>query len=198
MEKHRPLKFVLASGSPRRRELLRGIGLDFEVVASTIEEGARDGEKPSQYVTRLAEEKAADVARTRPASWIIAADTIVCLDGRILEKPRDRADAISILQTLTGREHIVYTGLTLRRERPPHRDVRVAETRVRMAKLTREEIEWYVDTGEPMDKAGAYAVQGIGAMFVESIEGNYSNVVGLPLSMLLDMMRRAGIDWRTP
>lgn len=185
---------VLASGSPRRRELLEGIGLDFEVLVSNVQEVARPGESPREYVRRLAEEKAAEVGRRRPDSWVIAADTVVCLDSRILEKPRDRADAIAILEALTGREHVVFTGLTLRRDQPLHREIGVAETKVRMAKLSREEIDWYVDTGEPMDKAGAYAVQGIGAMFVESIEGNYSNVVGLPLSLLLDMMRRVGIE----
>lgn len=189
---------ILASGSPRRRELLQGIGLPLVVVVSDVEEKLRHGEAPNDYVSRLAVEKAETVARQHPDAWVVAADTVVVIDNEILEKPRDREDAIGLLSRLSGREHTVYTGLTLHRREPQHQDLRVVTTRVRMTRLSRPEIEWYVDTGEPMDKAGAYAVQGIGAMFVESIEGSYSNVVGMPLSMLLDMMRRAGIDWRKP
>lgn len=188
------MKLVLASGSPRRRELLSSVGVDFEVLASHIREGMRPGETPQTYVTRLADEKAAEVAARRPSSWVIAADTIVCLDNAILEKPRNRDEAIAILSSLAGREHVVYTGLTLRSEIAGYRDTRVATTRVRMSSLSRAEVEWYVDTGEPMDKAGAYAVQGVGALFIEEIHGNYANVVGLPLSMLFDMMRKAGIS----
>lgn len=188
------MKLVLASGSPRRRELLRSVGLEFEVVVSSIEEQARPQEAAPDYVMRLAADKAADVAARRPQDWVIAADTIVCLDGQILEKPRDREDAIRILGALAGKQHVVYTGLTLYNSEAGYCDVRVSTTKVQMASLSRNEIEWYVDTGEPMDKAGAYAVQGIGAMLVECIEGNYTNVVGLPLSVLFDMMRKAGIS----
>lgn len=188
------MKLVLASGSPRRRELLSSAGVEFEVLVSNVREEARPDEAAETYVTRLADEKAADVATRRPNSWIIAADTIVCLDHAILEKPRDRDDAIEILSSLAGREHLVYTGLTLRNENSGYRDTRVDTTRVRMSPLSRAEVEWYVDTGEPMDKAGAYAVQGVGALFIEEIHGNYTNVVGLPLSMLFDMMRKAGIS----
>jgi septum formation protein len=188
------LKLVLASGSPRRRELLQSIGLDFDVMVSNVEEGAHPDEKPDAYVTRLALEKAVDVATRRPREWVIAADTIVCLDDNILEKPRDRDDAIRILTLIVGREHVVYTGLALLNRSIGYSDSRVTTTRVRMAELTGPDVEWYVDTGEPMDKAGAYAVQGIGAMFIESVQGNYTNVVGLPLSVLFNMMRSAGID----
>jgi septum formation protein len=188
------LTLVLASGSPRRRELLQSAGLEFQVVISAVREELRPGEGPRDYVTRLAAEKASEVAIRHPRSWVIAADTTVCLDEHILEKPRDREDAIRILSMLAGKEHVVFTGLTLCHGASGYCDVRVCTSRVRMARLSRAEIEWYVDTGEPMDKAGAYAVQGIGAMFVESIDGNYSNVVGLPLSMLFDMMRKAGIS----
>lgn len=188
------MKLVLASGSPRRRELLASVGVDFEVLISNITEAMRPNEAAESYVARLADEKAAEVAARRPHCWVIAADTIVCLEKAILEKPRDRADAITLLSSLAGREHVVYTGLTLRNEKTGYRDTRVATTRVRMSPLSRAEIEWYVDTGEPMDKAGAYAVQGVGALFIEEIHGNYTNVVGLPLSMLFDMMRKAGIN----
>jgi septum formation protein len=186
--------FILASSSPRRRELLQALGISFQVVPSNIPEVLRPGEAPADYVQRLANEKGDDVAARHPDAWIIAADTTVYQGDQILEKPRDRADAIAILSTIAGREHVVYTGLTLRQKSSNYRDTRVATTRVRMARLSREEIEWYVDTGEPMDKAGAYAVQGIGAMFVETVDGNYTNVVGLPVPMLFDMMRRAGIS----
>jgi nucleoside triphosphate pyrophosphatase len=188
------VSLILASSSPRRRELLQSLGLDFQVVPSNIPEVLRPGESPTDYVQRLAIEKGDDVAARHPEAWIIAADTTVVQGDQILEKPRDRADAIAILSTIVGRDHVVYTGLTLRRKSSNYRDTRVATTKVRMAKLSRYEIEWYVDTGEPMDKAGAYAVQGIGALFVESVDGNYTNVVGLPVPMLFDMMRRAGIS----
>lgn len=188
------MKLVLASGSPRRRELLRSVGLEFEVVVSDVAEQPRPGESPRGYVQRLAAEKAAEVSSKLPGAWIIAADTIVCLDDHILEKPRDRQDAIRILSILEGKWHLVYTGLTLCNAKAAFGEIRVSITKVQMAALSHREIEWYVDTGEPMDKAGAYAVQGIGAMLVESIEGNYTNVVGLPLSVLFDMMRKAGIS----
>lgn len=188
------MTLILASSSPRRRELLQALGIGFQVVPSNIPEVLRPGESPADYVQRLANEKAEDVAARHPDAWIIAADTTVYQGNQILEKPRDRADAIAILSTIAGREHVVYTGLTLRQKSSDYRDTRVATTRVRMARLSRDEIEWYVDTGEPMDKAGAYAVQGIGAMFVETVDGNYTNVVGLPVPMLFDMMRRAGIS----
>jgi len=188
------LKLVLASASPRRRELLSSIGLVFEVVPSTIEERRREAEEPASYVLRLSREKAEEVAARRPEAWVIGADTTVFIADKILEKPSDEADAARMLQTISGREHTVFTGITLLGPAASHRESRVVSTQVTMIALTDEEIVWYVGTGEPMDKAGAYAVQGVGAMFISSITGNYTNVVGLPLSVLFDMMRRAGID----
>ncbi|MGA7616059.1 MAG: nucleoside triphosphate pyrophosphatase [Thermoanaerobaculia bacterium] len=187
------MKFILASASPRRRELLEALGLRIHVIPSGVEEQLGAGESPQEYVSRLAAEKAEEVARRHPEDWVIAADTVVYIDGRILEKPSDPADAKRMLATIAGREHEVFTGVALRRISPDHRDVRVSRTRVRMTVLSDQEIEWYVATGEPLDKAGAYAVQGVGAMFIESVDGNYTNVVGLPLVTLFGMMKEAGI-----
>jgi septum formation protein len=188
------LKFILASASPRRRELLASIGLDFEIVPSHIPEVRAEGEAPEEYVARLSREKAAAIARDHHDRWIIAADTTVLLGEQLLEKPANAADAERMLAAIAGRTHIVYTGVTVMNAAREHRDTRVAESEVRMLPLDAREIAWYVATGEPMDKAGAYAVQGIGAMFIDSIHGSYTNVVGLPLALLFQMLRRAGID----
>jgi len=188
------MRFVLASGSPRRRELLAGIGLPFEVIVSDLEEKREYGEPVDTYVKRLAIDKAAAVAERAPDAWILAADTVVYLDGVVLEKPLSRSDAIRMLSAIAGREHVVFTGVALRHASRDYSDTRVTASKVRMLPLTPREIEWYVDTGEPMDKAGAYAIQGIGAMFIESVEGNYSNVVGLPLSEVFVMLKRAGLE----
>ena len=188
------MKFILASQSPRRRELLASIGLDFDVIPSAVPEVRDPGESPEEYVARLSREKAAAIAQTHGDRWIIAADTTVLLGEELLEKPLDAADARRMLATIAGKTHIVYTGVTLQHPARGHHDTRVAESEVRMLPLTEREIEWYVATGEPLDKAGAYAVQGIGAMFIDSIHGSYTNVVGLPLALLYQMLRRAGID----
>lgn len=188
------MKFILASASPRRRELLASIGVAFDVLPSEVPEVHREGEAPEEYVARLSRDKAAALAARHPERWVIAADTTVLLGEQLLEKPVDADDAARMLATIAGRTHIVYTGVTLEHAGSGYRDTRVAESEVRMLPLSRAEIEWYVRTGEPMDKAGAYAVQGIGAMFIESIHGSYTNVVGLPLATLFQMMRKAGID----
>lgn len=186
------MKLILASASPRRRELLQSIRFNFQVESSAVEELQRQGEAPETYVRRLAEDKAREVASRHPDAWIIAADTIVYIDGTILEKPADHEDAVRMLSAISGRVHEVYTGLTLCKLSEARSYTRVVMTRVKMLSLSREEIDWYASTGEPMDKAGAYAVQGIGAMFIESIEGSYTNVVGLPLAELFEMMKHAG------
>jgi nucleoside triphosphate pyrophosphatase len=187
-------RFILASASPRRRELLASIGAAFEVIPSHIPEVRADGEAPEEYVARLSREKAAEVARAHPSRWIIAADTTVLLGDQLLEKPVDAADAQRMLAAIAGQTHIVYTGVTLQNVEHDYRDTRVAESEVRMLSLDARDIEWYVQTGEPLDKAGAYAVQGIGAMFIDSIHGSYTNVVGLPLALLFRMLRKAGLD----
>ena len=188
------MKFILASASPRRRELLASINLDFEVIPSHIPEVRGEGESPEEYVARLSREKAAAIAEKHPADWIIAADTTVLLGDQLLEKPADAGDAARMLATIAGKTHTVYTGVTLLNLAQNWRDTRVAESEVRMLPLDAREIEWYVATGEPLDKAGAYAVQGTGAMFIDSIHGSYTNVVGLPLATLFGMLRKAGID----
>jgi septum formation protein len=186
--------FILASASPRRRELLASIGLDFTVIPSHIPEERGSDESAEEYVARLSREKAAEIAKSHPSDWIIAADTTVLLGDELLEKPRDAADAQRMLAAIAGQTHVVYTGVTLQHAERGHHDTRVTTSEVRMLSLSADDIAWYVTTGEPMDKAGAYAVQGIGAMFIDSIHGSYTNVVGLPLATLFRMLRKAGID----
>jgi septum formation protein len=188
------MRFILASASPRRRELLESINLDFEIIPSHIPEVRGEGESPEEYVARLSREKAGAIAEKFRADWIIAADTTVLLGDQLLEKPVDAEDAARMLATIAGKTHTVYTGITLLNLAQNWRDTRVAESEVRMLPLDTREIEWYVATGEPLDKAGAYAVQGTGAMFIDSIHGSYTNVVGLPLATLFGMLRKAGID----
>jgi septum formation protein len=188
------MRFILASQSPRRRELLASIGLQFDVMPSDVPEVHQPGESPEEYVARLSRDKAAAIAAKHPDSWIIAADTTVLLGEELLEKPVDDDDAKRMLATIAGKTHIVYSGVTLQNAARGWRDTRVAESEVRMLPLDERDIAWYVSTSEPLDKAGAYAIQGIGAMFIDSIHGSYTNVVGLPLALLFQMLRRAGVD----
>jgi len=189
------MKIILASASPRRRDLLESIGLPFEVRVSHVPEIRRGGEEVADYVTRLARDKALAVAKGNRDAWIIAADTVVYLDGDILEKPASAEDAAEMLGRISGKTHTVYTAIALKRGGTDDSvDTTVTLTDVRIAPLSREVISWYVATGEPMDKAGSYAVQGAGAMFIEAVFGSYTNVVGLPLSILVDMMRTAGLE----
>jgi len=188
------VKFILASSSPRRRELLASIGLDFEVMPSHVPEVHQAGEAPEEYVARLSRDKANALAHQHRHRWVIAADTTVHLGDQLLEKPADAREAARMLAAIAGETHVVYTGVTLQNMERGYCDTRVAETEVRMLPLSEQEIDWYVASGEPLDKAGAYAAQGIGAVFIESIHGSYTNVVGLPLATLFQMLRRAGID----
>ena len=188
------MKFILASSSPRRRELLTSIGIDFDVIPSDVPEEHQLGEAPEEYVARLSRDKANALAQEHRGRWVIAADTTVHLGEQLLEKPADAKDAERMLATIAGQTHVVYTGVTLQNVDGGYCDTRVAETEVRMLPLSAQEIEWYVASGEPLDKAGAYAAQGIGAVFIESIHGSYTNVVGLPLATLFQMLRRAGMD----
>jgi len=187
-----PEQLVLASASPRRRDLLAGLQLDFEVRSAEIDESALTDELPEDHVLRLARAKAQAVAR--PGELVLAADTVVVLEGRILGKPADPAEAQQMLSSLTGREHDVYTGVALFE---PDRDTLVSATdrsEVRIAALDKDEISWYVSTGEPLDKAGSYAIQGLGALFVERVVGNYTNVVGLPLPLTRSLFRQLSYD----
>jgi septum formation protein len=188
------VRLILASGSPRRRELLEGAGLAFEVIPSDVPEVREEGETPQLYVQRLALAKAAEVAGREREAWVIGADTVVWIDGTVLEKPLDRADAAAMLGRICGWEHVVYTGLALVNNNRASSSVTVTASQVRMLELGKADIEWYVGTGEPLDKAGSYAVQGVGGWFIESIQGSYTNVVGLPLHALFMMMRSAGLD----
>lgn len=175
---------VLASGSPRRAEILRAVGWPFEVAAANVDETARAGEEVIEYVERLACEKAEAVAEGRASGLVIGADTVVAVGGRMLGKPADAEDARQMLRLLSGKWHDVLTGVAL--VRADTGEVLVAHelTRVRFAPMTDGEIEWYVGTGESADKAGAYAVQGRAALFIEEIEGDYWNVVGLPVRLV--------------
>jgi len=192
------MKFILASASPRRRELLASLGFDFEVIPSSVPEVHQPGESPEEYVARLSRDKAAAVAAKHPDRWVIAADTTVLLGDELLEKPADANDAKLMLAAIAGKTHVVYSGVTLQNASAGWHETRVAESEVRMLPLTPREIEWYVATGEPLDKAGAYAVQGMGAMFIDSVHGSYTNVVGLPLALLYQMLKRAGIEPLVP
>jgi septum formation protein len=188
------VRFILASSSPRRRELLASVGLEFDVIPSHIPEERLEGETPEEYVARLSREKASEISEKHPSRWVIAADTTVALLDLVLEKPADAEEAERMLATIAGKTHVVYTGVTLNRADPHYADTHVATSEVRMLPLTKSDIAWYVATGEPLDKAGAYAAQGVGGMFIDSIHGSYTNVVGLPLALLFQMLRKAGID----
>jgi len=183
---------ILASRSPRRYELLTRMGLDVEVVPSEIEESLIPGESPRDHVTRLALAKASDVGSRYPHRWVIGADTIVCVNSTILGKPKTPDEAVEMLCLLSNREHQVLTGFSVCHLKKGKADCSAVQTAVKVKSLTHEEIGWYIGTGEPFDKAGAYAIQGIGAFMIESIQGSYTNVVGLPMCELIEMMGRLG------
>lgn len=185
-------RLILASKSPRRYELLKQMGLDFEVIPSGAAEDFLNTESPREHVLRLADAKAKDVAKKYPDRWVIAADTIVYIDGSILGKPKSREVAVDMLRRLSGQEHRVLTGFSVCHLEKRNNDEEVVETAVKMKSLTSAEIEWYVHTGEPLDKAGGYAIQGMGSFMIESIQGSYTNVVGLPLCELIQMLNRLG------
>jgi septum formation protein len=181
------VRLVLASRSPRRADLLRAAGYEFEVAPADIDERRHDGEPPSAYVARLAEEKAAMVGRRAPDAIVLGADTIVVIDGVALGKPSDDADAGTMLRRLSGRRHDVLTGVALQAVgRGCHE---VARTQVDLRVLSAAEIAWYVGSGEPDGKAGAYAIQGRASRFVTRIDGSYSNVVGLPIAVVDRLLR---------
>lgn len=187
-------RLILASNSPRRRELLRNAGFQFDVRPSGIEENRLPGESPEDFARRLARDKARDVARqSAPGSLVLGADTVVAINGEILEKPVDAADAARMLRMLSGQTHRVITGVCL---------VRVPEavlawthetTLVTFRNLTEEEIGSYIESGEPFDKAGGYAIQGLASRFVPRIEGCYFNVVGLPIPLVYEILRSIGL-----
>jgi septum formation protein len=196
------VRLILASGSPRRAELLRAAGFVFDVFVPDVDETRRDGEPAEEYVRRVSQDKSSAALRClraddgdarqtdgrRNAEVIIAADTVVVVNGDILGKPRDHSDAASMLRRLSGRWHEVMTGVSVRaglRETGS-----VAVTRVQFAELTDTDIDWYVTSGETVDKAGAYAIQGLGSRFIPRIDGSYANVVGLPISLVQELLKR--------
>jgi septum formation protein len=185
-------RLILASSSPRRQQLLRQIGLEFDVVPSDVREDFIGGESPRDHVLRLAELKAQRVAQVYPNRWVIGADTAVAVDGMILGKPQTEQEAHRMLLALSGRNHRVFTGVSVCHRAKGKGETIAVETEVRMKTLTREEVAWYIRTGEPFDKAGGYAIQGKGAFMVQRIEGSYTNVVGLPLCELLEMLDHLG------
>lgn len=181
------MRIVLASQSPRRAELLERAGIAFDVDPAHIDERERPGEDARAYVARIAREKAAAVALRHPGRIVLAADTTVVLDGAILAKPSDRADAARMVRALAGRGHEVLTGVAIARDG----DVRdhVESTRVTVAPMTEAEVAEYVASGEADDKAGAYGIQGLFSRFVPRIDGSYANVVGLPVEAVYRMLR---------
>ena len=181
---------VLASASPRRAEILRALGIPFRVHPANVPEDPLPGETAEAAAARLAAEKAARVAEREPAAWVLAADTLVFLDGLILGKPRDVPDAVVMLRRLAGREHRVVTAIHLKRAGGPGHGL-AEVSRVRFAPMDAAEISWYASTGEPADKAGAYGVQGLGARFIEEIHGSFTNVMGLPARAVYTLLRDA-------
>src|SRR6185503_4251538 len=185
------VRLVLASASARRRELLTAAGLSFVVDPADIDERRRPHEPPEEYAQRVAEEKVVVGRRRHPAVVVLAADTIVLVDDQVLGKPATTGEAAAMLEQISGRAHDVLTGVAV--VWPDGKRSRVERTRVWFAPLSAEQIRWYVASGEPMDKAGAYAIQGLASRFVTRIDGSYSNVVGLPVALVYDLCKRAGL-----
>jgi septum formation protein len=192
------MALILASASPRRRQLLAACRIPFEIIPSTIDEQPIPDELAAAYVQRLALAKAESVAQRRPDAMVLGADTTVTIDGLILGKPQDLDDARQMLNRLCGREHEILTGVAVvaGRMAVPVGDrcaQAMVSSRVLMRHFTAATIEWYIATGEPLDKAGAYAVQGLGGALVERLQGSYTNAVGLPLTETLSLLHRFGI-----
>jgi septum formation protein len=183
-------RLILASASPRRIEFLKMMGLDFDIVPGNIDENSRPEETPREHVLRLSEEKALSVALHHPDAWILSADTIVVVAGELLGKPGSPEEAMKMLEKLSDRAHEVITGFCILRQ---DRGVRIREavgSTVLFRRITEEEMAWYTGTEEPYDKAGAYAVQGMGGCFIREIRGSCTNVVGLPLCEVVDALKR--------
>ena len=184
---------ILASNSPRRRHLLETAGIEFSVIPSDFNESSVSLSSPESRVKFLAEAKADDISKRYPEFWIIAADTIVSIDNSILEKPASADDAREMLKTLSARTHQVHTGYCICRQASGDQLTDCVITDVTFKRVSAKEIEWYIASGEPFDKAGAYGIQGLGAFLVERINGSYTNVVGLPMCEVLEYLFKAGI-----
>jgi septum formation protein len=187
-------QIILASSSPRRKQILEQVGLKFTVEVSDYEENPIPGMSPSVFVETLSLGKAKAVAKNHNDAIIIGADTIVVLDNQILGKPKTKEDAMQMLKKLSGNTHAVFTGFTIIDTANKKTITNHVETKIRFKKLSKEEIAAYIETGEPMDKAGAYGVQDRGALFVEHIEGDYSSVMGLPILKIFEILKEFGID----
>ena len=182
---------ILASASPRRKQWMEALQIPFQVWAPDVDEAPLAGEEPGAMVARLAGAKAAAVALANPDRWVIAADTTVAVDHHVLGKPEDAADAARMLMLIQGRSHQVHTGLCLRRNDQVHGFVDTAEVFLRPVSLA--QAQWYAGTGEPMDKAGGYAAQGIAALFIDRIEGSFATVMGFPVERFGELVGRLGL-----
>ena len=185
-------RFILASASPRRIELLSLLGLRFEIMPSNVDEKFIQGEAPRDHVLRLSEEKARIASALHPEAWVIGADTIVIINGDILGKPRMPEEAKEMLGRLSGQIHKVFTGFTVARKSADILVRDAVESSVRFREIPEDEMAWYIKSREPYDKAGGYAVQGMGAFFIKEICGSYTNVMGLPLCEVVDVLKRIG------
>jgi septum formation protein len=188
-------KLVLASGSPRRAEILNSVGWEFEKDVPDIDESERPGESPEDYVMRLAASKSEVIAERHPNEIVLGADTTVVIDGQIVGKPIDAADARRMIKMLSGNWHEVLTGIAISRKGSSLIDLQ--RTRVKFAQMKDDEIAFLVENGDPLDKAGAYAVQAQAALFIEKIEGDYWNVVGLPVSLVYRIVMQSNAEART-
>ncbi|SHK51435.1 septum formation protein [Desulfatibacillum alkenivorans DSM 16219] len=188
---------ILASASPRRSYLLEQAGLEFQVIVSDADETCPAGASPRECAAMLSEKKALAVAESHPGHWVLGADTIVVTDGRILGKPSGMEEARDMITMLGGRTHQVLTGFSIFHVDKGVRHTEVISTQVTFKSLSPDEIEWYLSTGEPFDKAGAYAIQGIGTFLVKSISGSYTNVVGLPVCEVIEFFMAQGVIMRT-
>ena len=184
------MELILASKSPRRHDIMRIMGLQFAEEVCTEPENITNGLSSADTVMHLAVQKASFALRLHPDACVIGADTVVDLDGEIIGKPQSAEDAVHTLMRMQGRTHVVYTGLAVLKK--DYQDVRYVTTKVSFRPMSEKEIRWYVSTGDPMDKAGSYGAQGAGSVFIESVEGNYYNVIGLPAPVLYEMLLKAG------
>ncbi len=189
------MPLILASSSPRRKQWLESLRIPFEIEAPDIDETPRADEDPEDLVLRLAKGKADVIASAHPGRWVLAADTTVAVDHHTLNKPVDVEDAVRMLLLIQGRRHEVHTGMCLQRDAEIHAFVDTAKVHLRA--MTETQARWYVATGEPMDKAGSYAAQGIAALFIQQIEGSFATVMGLPVEKMGVLMQKLGLlnEW---
>ncbi len=185
-------RFILASASRRRIDLLSLLGLRFEIMPSNVDEKFMEGETPRDHVLRLSEEKAKMASALNPEAWVMGADTIVIINGDVLGKPRTPDEAKEMLGKLSGQMHTVFTGFTVVRKSADILIRDAVESSVRFREIPEDEMAWYIRSQEPYDKAGGYAVQGMGAFFIKEIYGSYTNVMGLPLCEVVDVLKRIG------